>query len=207
MTDLFALLISGTVASVVGAVSGAYFHKRVFADLRVLPGHAENKAKQNYSHLGGTWHEYHLTMDVTLSEEPLWAQKKYDLIIKRGIFIKGNCLNVAHPTANLNYDIRGEVRAGRMVITEYCRQDQTEFVCSIYPNLLSGSLLVGIWNGFDFARQPIAAPSILSRDELEISSLSNILDRYDMNLIPKAMSHHRNHLVHRPSTKKVSKPK
>ena len=99
-------------------------------------------------------------------------------------FVTGTTQFVGHPVLSLHSNLQGEIRAGKMIILDICIEDKTEFASVIYPNLRSSTLLVGIWNGLDNLLRPIAAPTILSREELSDEELNDVLKHASISIIP-----------------------
>jgi hypothetical protein len=100
----------------------------------------------------------------------------------KGRFVEGSTNIPDHPEANILYHLHGEIRGGKLLISDYCVQDETEFATMIYPDLMKPSLS-GIWNGLDGHNHLIAAPTILSRVERTPCELINILQQSIFNLV------------------------
>jgi hypothetical protein len=103
------------------------------------------------------------------------------------IAVRGQTIETAtrmddHPSSQLKYKGRGEIRQGRMIIADDSLLDETEFASSIYYDLLKASL-VGIWTGFDGQGHLIAAPAVLSRRELSKDQLIELVSSTPLSLI------------------------
>lgn len=135
-----------------------------------------------YTELEGKWHEYHLTRG---NKGLVWLCGGECNLDMKGHHIKGSH-TLIHPEGQglLNYKIVGEIRNGKLILTENCTKTPTEFFTVIYPNLLSNEILVGIWTGFDWEQKGISGPMILSRkkinkkdmqDSIKIKEIKNYL--------------------------------
>lgn len=132
-----------------------------------------SKEPNYYSQIGGDWHEYHLTNG---RKGLVWlCGGKCNLKIEK-YHVKGNH-ELVHPEgeSNLDYKIVGEIRNGRLILTENCTKIPTEFFIAIYPNLLSHEKLIGIWAGFDWEQKIISGPMILSRKKIDKSKINEII--------------------------------
>ncbi len=103
--------------------------------------------------------------------------------VVKGHTIETTTMMDDHPSSNLRYRGRGEIRQGRMIIADDSLQDETEFASIIYYDLLKADL-VGIWTGFDGQGHLIAAPAVLSRRQLGKDELVSLVLSAPISLLP-----------------------
>lgn len=131
------------------------------------------KEPNYYDQMGGMWYEYHLTRG---KGGLVWlCGGECNLKIGKH-YVKGNH-SLIHPEGDgtLDYQIVGEIRNGRLILTANCIKTPTEFFTAIYPNLLSKEKLMGIWMGFDWEQKAIGGPMILSRKKINKHVIDNII--------------------------------
>jgi hypothetical protein len=104
--------------------------------------------------------------------------------------VKGTTELTDHRNKGLRYVVRGQVISGRMVLTDVCIQDETEFAFLILPNLRSRDILIGIWCGVDNQLRPIAAPALLSRAEMDTNELNKVVEKSGISLLPIESQYH-----------------
>ena len=156
-------------------LTGVCVNRIFFTDESILPIRKERKIENQYSHLVGKWYEYHITFDRRLQSNPFWLQGKCNLKINKGNLVNGLFEITHHPTADLTYKTKGEIRNGRMILIHDCEQDTSEFSTSVFSNLLDKNLIIGIMTGFDWQHKPFSVPQILSRHEMSLEKLNDYL--------------------------------
>jgi hypothetical protein len=173
MTDLAVQVLAGIIVAALSGVAG--FLIRRAADQRqwVLPG-GRPAEKESYLHLNGTWHLYWISFDPFNGRDPIWFQGTQKLQINKNR-VTGTTELINHPLGSLHFILKGEVRAGRMIITDVCVEDETEFATVVYSNVRFHTQLFGIWTGLDNKLRPIAAPALLSREERNVDELNKLL--------------------------------
>ena len=161
----------GIVASLIaGAVLWGATHP---ADLRYLV-----IARQRHQHLSGTWHHYHLSRDADLGPEPLWIHHSDELNISPLGYVSGSsCSDHVKPLA---YEINGHIRGSVMRCWFTSRNTQEDAAYAVYPNLLSGTQLIGALVGEDFNKHWFVSPVILDRSELSSADLARLAARFTM---------------------------
>lgn len=181
MGDITGEIIAGLIVAAVVGISGIYLKRYFDPDEGILPGHYKRKEKIDYSRLSGKWHLYYITQYPYLHPTPIWLHGIQELKIK-GRYIDGATTIPDHPETNISYRLHGEIRGGKMIIADYCVQDETEFATMIYPDLMKPNL-VGIWTGLDGYNHLVAAPTILSRNEKSPKELNQILHQSIFHLL------------------------
>jgi hypothetical protein len=176
------------IIAVLGAIIGglivlslAFFYQKVTAPKPIL---SRPPPKQANLQLAGKWFEYHVTRDTSLDSQLFWSGGEVQLTINKR-FINGTFLLDRHPKSILNYDILGEVRSGRIIMTLNCVQDTSDFATVVFSNLLCKELLVGLVIGFDWQRKPFSGPIIFSKSELGLDDLNKTLHSEELNEIIK----------------------
>jgi len=183
MNEILIQVIGGIIVVAISGVVGFLIKSKFFQHKFILPAIKQEGEKENYKHLNGKWHLYWLSYAPSNLSEPFWMQGLQELHIDKN-FVTGTTQFVGHPVLSLHSNLQGEIRAGKMIILDVCIEDKTEFASVIYPNLRSSTLLVGIWNGLDNLLRPIAAPTILSREELSDEELNDVLKHASISIIP-----------------------
>lgn len=188
MTDIFTNVTAAIIFSLMSAFVVAIIElvRRWRSRERlILPGRVKikaNKAK-NFTHLNGLWEQYYLTFCGPIDSQPIWLHGIQKIQILRNHFVRGTTELADHPTNELDYLLHGEIRGGRLILTDSCLQNETEFASIIFPDLRSDKLLVGIWSGFDNNLRLIGAPVIWSRTELSASELNEYARNAPMYLV------------------------
>lgn len=183
MDELIIQVLAGIIVLVLSASAGFLFRSRMIQESFVLPKGRRATDTQSYAHLNGKWHLYWLSYAPSNPSEPVWMHGLQELQVEKNL-VRGKTQFVEHPMLSTYSTLRGEIRSGRMIVLDLYSGDETEFASVIYPNLRSGKLLVGIWNGLDNLLRPIAAPAILIRDEADAQKLNKVLKDSTMSLIP-----------------------
>lgn len=179
-------VIGGLVVAILSAIGGFLFRMKFFSANGVLPRRPRKPEKESYSHLNGKWHLYFLTRASSVNPEPFWIHGNEELRVigKNEVAGTTHIADVNHPSSGLNYEVHGEIRHGKMILTDNCLEDETEFASIIIPNLRSAVILIGIWTGFDNDVHLVSGPVILSRTELSASDLNQLAKKSTMGLIP-----------------------
>lgn len=185
MDDLTIQIVGGLVVVVISGSSGYLSRKFFFNDDRILPKMGSNVEIKNYSHLNGRWHLYWVSYNPPNPSEPVWFKGIQFFNINKNM-VTGTTEHVEHPIRDLHYKMKGEIRAGRMIFTDTCMEDETDYATILIPNLRSMNQLVGIWTGLDNLLRPIAAPCVFSRKELNASELNMAIKDSPMSLVPIA---------------------
>ena len=187
MDEVWIQILVGVVVGVVVTIiiGGLTFFGKWWLDLDndVLPSGSRREDRVDYSHLSGKWYLYYLTRYPHLHPSPIWIHAVQELKITKNK-VEGSTRMVDHPSAELSYRVHGEVRQGRMILTDYCIQDEIEFASVIIPHLLKADL-VGVWTGFDGQDHLIAAPVIMSKVARSVNELNGILNASTMSLVPR----------------------
>lgn len=184
MGDLSSEIIAGVVVAILSGLGGFLIKSRFFTENFILPKAVRHVETQSYTHLSGKWHLYWLSYNPRDASRPVWMHGVQDLKVNKNR-VEGTTELVDHPIGDLHYKVQGEVRGGRMIATDICIEDETEFASLTYPNLQSRNLLVGIYVGFDNLVRPTSAPAILSRSEMSADELNRALKHSTIQLIPK----------------------
>ncbi len=184
MEELIIQTLAGLVVAILSGSAGYLVRKR-------FPyAYGANHTSHNYTdinsygHLSGIWHTYCISYNPEDISEPVWLHGKEELQIEKN-HIKGTVEYINHPVvSSFHYQVKGEIRAGRMLLTETAIEDTTEFSSNFFPNLLSAKILVGFWSGQDNLLRPIAGPIVLSRSELAQGDLNKVLKNSNLQIIP-----------------------
>ncbi len=184
MIELIIQIAAGLVVAAVSGAGGFLLRKRYFPENRVLPEGHSHVEQESYSHLNGRWHLYWVSYNPTTGQ-PIWWHGIEVLKIKEN-HVQGTTevVDLSHPFGNMHYKLQGEIRAGRMLVTDTCIEDDSDYVTIFYPNLRNAALLIGIWTGLDNLLRPTAAPAILSRKEMNANELNKALKSLQMSLVP-----------------------
>lgn len=183
MNDLATQIVAGLVVIAISGIGGFLIRKRFFPENRVLPEARRYVEKQGYSHLNGKWHFYWISYAPANPSEPVWLKGAQFFEINKNR-LKGTTEHIGHPLGDLHFRIQGEIRAGRLLFTDTCIEDETDYASALFPNLRSPTLLVGMWVGLDNLMRPIAAPCVLSRKELTAEKLNEAIRSSTMSLVP-----------------------
>ncbi|MDK2980885.1 MAG: hypothetical protein PWQ55_1232 [Chloroflexota bacterium] len=181
MNDLWIQIIAGLVVALISGFLGFLIKERIINQSNILPGKSV-KDRLDYSNLDGNWHLYYFTRYPYLDSSPFCIHASQKIEIYQKNKVRGETYMPDHPSFNLKYIVQGEIRHGKMIVTDYCIHDETEFASIIYPDLIRPDL-VGIWTGFDGENKLISAPVIMSRVERNQKELKNILLSVPINLI------------------------
>lgn len=181
MGDLGANIIAGMTVAIVSGIGGFVLKQVYFEGAFVLPKARRYVEKGSYSHLSGTWHLYWLSHG-TSQGEIRWMHGIQELQVTKNKVL-GSTEFIDHPFGSLHFTLRGEIRAGRMLITDQCLEDETEFAVVMYPNLRNARVLVGVWAGLDNRLSPTAAPVVLSRDEMSAGALNETVRTSTVSVI------------------------
>jgi len=186
MSALVNDIIAGLLVALISGVSGYLVKQRFFQDIKILPSKSHNVGKIDYSYLSGVWHVYCITRNP-IDPNPIWIHGIREYKIKKNK-IQVTARFIDHPSGELTYNGYGEIRHGRMINMDYSVLDETEFIYSVFTNLVK-SELVGIWMGFDGFDHQIAAPAILSRAQKSPNELNEILRSSTTTIIPISQRH------------------
>lgn len=187
VSEILVQVIAGVIVAAVAGASG--FLLRTASSGDVLPVVRNGKKHQSYEHLSGRWNLYYLTRASSISGDPFWVHGINALQVTPSGRVRGETEIPGHPTSTLDYVIQGEIRHGRMILTDSCRQDDTEFASIIYPNLRPDTILVGIWVGFDNDVRLVSGVAVLSRDELNGKDLNQAALASNLGFIPAEASY------------------
>jgi hypothetical protein len=181
MDPLTGDVVAGIIVAIMSGIGGFLVKSRFFSEnvVRILPKAIKHVEKQNYGHLQGKWYLYWLSYDPKNSAKPVWLRGIQEIKVDQ-LSIRGTTELVDHPVNNMRFIVQGEIRGGRMINTDLWIEDETEFAVVVYFNLRPRDTLVGIWTGVDNLLRPIAAPAILSRNELDAKDLNEILLNTDL---------------------------
>jgi len=182
-------IIAGIVVAILSGIGGFLIRQKFYPEHQILPRKPKKREIEGYSHLNGEWHLYFLTRDAYVGDEPIWIHGLQELQVIHNNQVVGSTKIIDHPSSELHYEVHGEIRYGRMIITDNCIQDETEFASVILPNLRSATLLQGIWTGFDNNVHLISAPVILSRSEMTEDELNEAITKTTISLVPMSNSY------------------
>ena len=149
MEQLTVEVIAGLVVAILSAIGGFLLRSKSAQDNWVLPRASRHVEKQSYTHLNGKWHLFWLSYHPEDNKKPFWFHAVQGLTVDGSRVQGGTKFDAASPMPGLNSKIQGEIRAGTIIMTDTCVEDETEFASVIYPNLRSRELLVGAWSGLD----------------------------------------------------------
>lgn len=184
MSDLFMRVLAGLLVVIISGAGGYLLRKIIYPEGSILPDGFRRRAQETYSHLSGEWHQYYLTYDTSVGPDPIWLHGIQEVGLVGKYRIEGCTRLTDHPSSELQYVIHGEIRTGRLIITDSCVQDETEFASIIFPDLRSGTKLIGIWVGRDNNLHLIGAPVVWSRVEMSADQLNRAAERAPMHLVP-----------------------
>jgi hypothetical protein len=187
VSDILVQVIAGVIVATVAGISG--FLVRRASSGNILPVVRKNKKSQSYEHLTGVWNLYYLTRASNISKDPFWIHGINALKVTRAGRVRGETRIPGHPTSTLDYVIQGVIRHGKMILTDSCLQDDTEFASIIYPNLRPDRMLVGIWLGFDNDVHLVAGAAVLSRKELSDKELNDAATASDLRFLSPAATY------------------
>jgi hypothetical protein len=124
------------------------------------------KDRNLHKHLSDGWIQYHLSGDARVSStSPIWVEHKEILKVSRFGRVRGTSKG-CHPPTPLDYVIKGKIRRGIARLDFHNVTSDENDVVIIYPNLLSNSVVIGMWVGHDFNKRPSVGPILLSKTEL-----------------------------------------
>ena len=183
MVEILIQVIAGITIILLSGSVGLLVRNNFFRQIRVLPRGSGKADKRSYSHLNGDWHLYFVTRGASTKDEPFWVHGHTNIQVRRNNQVTGKTHIFDHPVSDLDYRLQGEIRFGRMILTDTCLQDETEYATLLFTNLRSSNVLIGIWTGFDNDVHAIAAPSVMSRDELSRDQLNEMIRKSTMSLV------------------------
>jgi len=184
MEELIIQTLAGLVVALLSGITGYLIRKKFSTEGNILPVPRNYNEPRSYGHLNGNWHCYWISYDPADILRPAWIHGVEEIQIEKNN-VKGISEHINHPVVtSFHYRIKGEIRAGRMILTETAIEDPTEFISAFYPNLLSSKLLAGFWTGQDNLLRPITGPIILARDELTHDKLEKVLKNSNLRIVP-----------------------
>jgi hypothetical protein len=183
MDSLSSQIIAGILVSLFSLFIGVLINERFFSDRSILPL-PPKATKHSYAHLNGKWESYHITHDSSLHSGSFWLHTEIQLKISKNHILEGK-ITEKHPTSPLDYELRGEIRGGRVIMIANCVQDPSDFFTYIFFNVYSRSTLIGIWSGSDWQRKFTIASVIFSRSELNADELNKLLSIIELPNIEK----------------------
>ena len=161
-------IATGVIAGVlIELVRFSFAHREALANL------LRGRSRKLYSHLGGEWLQYHLTMDKRKGNYPIWVKHKDTLRVSPLLKVTGGSRN-DYETA-LQYKIVGRIAHGRMIFLYDNELSEDDRATVVINNLLSGNSLLGTWSGKNFNKVPTTAPIVFSRTPLSDEELDSIL--------------------------------
>lgn len=204
MDELTIQVIAGIIVGVLLSSGGFLIKKRFFFENFVLPKRRSKNETESYTHLNGEWYVYYLARNESFYPEPFWVHGILKLKIK-GYQIEGSSHIRDYSITKLDYIIKGEIRHGKMILTDVCLQDETDFASMVFSKLWCTSILIGIWIGFDWQVQPTAAPIILSRNLLSEKDLNKTMMESGLNIESMGISKYRNFYINIAESKTKEK--
>lgn len=173
MSMLTVDVLSGILIAAFSSLASFLYGRTRVRSVMILPGKIRARTRRtSYQYLAGHWYLYYVSV-VGVPAAPAWLRGEEELYIQRNGRIRGITRLSTHPTLHMTYTVCGEIRGGWLLLTDACNDDTQEFATVVIPNLLNGSLLVGLWTGQDNTRTLISAPTVLSRTPLSARQLNN----------------------------------
>lgn len=183
MNELFIQIVAGILVIAISAGVGFLIRKLSENNIGILPKARHFVEKQSYTRLSGKWHLYWIDFNPSIGEQPVWMHGLEEIEVFQNNAVKGFVRLVDHPLGHVSYNTQGEIRAGKMMLTDTRVEDETCMASTYFPNLRTEHL-AGIWIGQDDNLRPISAPVILSRNEMSIDELNDTLRQTPLVLIP-----------------------
>lgn len=181
MSQLTLEVLAGVLVAAISGAMGLLLQRLLVERTWILPNPRRQHDTKSYKHLAGDWYLYYLTY-MPLQSDPVWLGGTQNLEIRNNR-VRGTTSLGEHPLGALHYTVRGEIRAGKMVMTDSCVEDETDFALLLYPNLRASTTLIGLWSGVDNRGLPIAAPAVLSRKSLTSDEVFRLAASAAMHLI------------------------
>lgn len=151
-------------------VGPAGYFLRTYLQDRWLPGKSQTSERSAYSFINRDWFVYHFTSDQKVSTKPVLATSTIKLTLKRHMLVEGTEETQIPDHDPLHYNLRGEIRAGQLIITGVCVEDPSDAYVCLFPNLIERKS-VGISIGRDYKGSHYASPAVLSRKSLTESEV------------------------------------
>jgi len=183
MSELDIQVLAGLVVVLTAGAAGFLLRIRFPSHDQILLGPSHHIDTNSYSHLDGSWHFYWISYGPSDGLQPIWLHGTQELQVQKHI-VKGTAQHVNYPVDDLHYLLTGEIRFGRMIITDTSLEDESDYASVFFSNLRSKTLLIGIWTGLDNLLRPISAPAILSRKEMSSNELNDALRTSLLILVP-----------------------
>lgn len=162
-------LITGLLTGVlIESVRFVFTHRKALTNLRKGP------RGRKYSHLSGEWFQYHLTLDKTNHNAPIWVCHKDVIRVSLLFKVTGDSSN--DYKTKLQYRIAGQIDSGRLIFHYENALTDEEEVTVIVDNVLSSDLLNGVWIGYNFDKTLTTGPIIFSRVQMSEPDLDNLLN-------------------------------
>lgn len=174
MDPLAVEVVGGLIVAVLSAIGAAVVTSKLFPSKSILPIPPVKGISDSYTHLEGTWQEYHITRDASLAADRVWLHGEVEWKITKAYLVEARKKST-HPTSPLDYVGRGEIRGGRLLLVGHCVQEPSDVIVEIFPTVYSHDVLVGIWVGVDFQREFTVAAQVYSRSNRDAEELNKII--------------------------------
>lgn len=126
-------------------------------------------AKKDFGESFNVYYLTHRRRDEILAQ-PIWKHGLETLIVE-GRSVRGKRSVDDDPLDACTYTIKGEIRNGKMILTDECDTDPNDFACIVYPNHRPMQR-VGIWVGPGTQVGIAAGPIVLTKAVMTEDSLN-----------------------------------
>lgn len=172
MDKLLIQVLGGVIVAILSGTAALLIRRWTRPDEFVLPNSERRANRENYSHIRGRWHYYFVSWYSAIAPDPFWIHGEQHLEVKGRGRVHGHAVLTDHPVGRLEYDVQGEVQHGKLILTDTCNTDVTDFASVIFPDIKHNDILVGIGCFFDNDGRLTAAPVVLSRGALDAARLN-----------------------------------
>jgi len=182
MWNLGINLIAGLIIAAITGITAYLYGRMSFSARGLLHKRVRTEAKGQYHFLEGQWYDYYIS-SFNDTDPPVWMIGSLTLRLLRNSTFRGRFVVEINDSLTLRFSLRGEVRGGWLMYVGVC-DDLNDTVSSvIFPNILTGSTLVGLWTGQDNARRLATGPIVISRNPLTVSELNKAVSSARLNFI------------------------
>lgn len=182
MRSLVIDLIGGLILASITGILAFLYGRTSFTAGGILHKNVRTHTRSRYHFLEGRWNDYY-TSSFDESAPPVWMKGSLILKCLRNGTFRGKFIVDIYDSLTLGYSVRGEVRGGWLIYVGVCDDTTDTVFTGIFPNILTGSTLVGLWTGQDNARQLVTGPIVISRHSLNVQELNKIVSNAKLNVI------------------------
>lgn len=184
MSDVVTELLVGLLGSAITALVIYVRGRTRVSTPFLLPGRFKRRSRASYQFIAGRWYAYYVSF-ILPDSRPVWIRGDMKLSLLRNGTLRGRTTIPIHDGLTLTYLELGEIRGGWLLLTGACVEELQEFATLMFPNLLTGDRIVGLWTGQDNTRTPISAPVVLSRGELTARELNEAVSHARLRFVPE----------------------